>query len=224
MNILLTAATGAEIAPLIKLIHSGKDVPYNGIYTYGNHTITICITGVGVVATAYYLTRALRQAKYDLVIQAGIAGSFNPKLSIGEVVVIESDIIADMGAEDHDVFISIFDLGLADRNIHPYSNGVLKMSPLTIKMPVLKKVSALTVNTVSGSSKTIDILKERCNCDIESMEGAAFHFICQMEHVQFIQIRAVSNYVEPRDKSKWNIPVALQNLNAALFELLQLND
>lgn len=223
MNILLTAATEAEIAPLMKLIGDEGSMPDNGMYTYKGHCISICITGVGMVATVYHLTRKLQQGIYDLVIQVGIAGSFNTALAIGEVVIIETEIIADLGAEDHDAFINVFELGLADMNVHPYSNGVLRMHPLTIKAPGIKYVNGLTVNTVSGSTKTIDILKERCNCDIESMEGAAFHYVCLMQHVQFIQIRAVSNYVEPRDKSKWNIALAVKNLNAALFELLDRN-
>ena len=34
------------------------------------------------------------------------------------------------------------------------------------------------------------------------MEGAALHYACIMEHIPFIQLRAVSNFVGERDKNK----------------------
>ena len=52
------------------------------------------------------------------------------------------------------------------------------------------------------------------------MEGAAFFAGCKRLD-NFTQIRAVSNYVEKRDKSKWNISLAIENLNKTLQKTLQ---
>jgi futalosine hydrolase len=52
------------------------------------------------------------------------------------------------------------------------------------------------------------------------MEGAAFHFVCLREEIPFMQIRVVSNYVEPRNKNSWNIPLAIANLNDFLRKYL----
>jgi futalosine hydrolase len=41
------------------------------------------------------------------------------------------------------------------------------------------------------------------------------------ENIPFVQLRAVSNYVEIRDKSKWNIPLAVENLNIQLIEFIK---
>jgi futalosine hydrolase len=38
--------------------------------------------------------------------------------------------------------------------------------------------------------------------------------------IPFIQIRAVSNYVGERDKSKWKTQEAIYNLNETLLEFL----
>jgi futalosine hydrolase len=50
------------------------------------------------------------------------------------------------------------------------------------------------------------------------MEGATFFYICSGEKIPFLAIRSISNRVEPRDKNKWNIPVALNNLSEKLIE------
>ena len=37
------------------------------------------------------------------------------------------------------------------------------------------------------------------------MEGAAFFYVCLKEKVNFFQIRAISNFVEKRNKKNWEI-------------------
>jgi futalosine hydrolase len=53
------------------------------------------------------------------------------------------------------------------------------------------------------------------------MEGAAFHYVCLLEKAPFAQVRAISNYVETRDKSKWQIPTAIQSLNQWAISFLE---
>ncbi|MDB4583087.1 hypothetical protein N9164_08040, partial [Draconibacterium sp.] len=55
----------------------------------------------------------------------------------------------------------------------------------------------------------------------ESMEGAAVFYVCNWLGVSCYQIRAISNFVEPRDSSKWNIPLALENLKEAILVVLK---
>jgi futalosine hydrolase len=79
----------------------------------------------------------------------------------------------------------------------------------------------LTVNKVHGYDASIDLMQKKYNCDLETMEGAAFFYVCLMENVSFLQIRSVSNYVEPRNKENWDIPLAINNLNDVLKEVIQ---
>ena len=50
--------------------------------------------------------------------------------------------------------------------------------------------------------------------------GAALHYIGRDLHAPFIQLRAVSNYVGERNKSKWKMQEAIYNLNESLLQLL----
>lgn len=222
MNILLIAATEAEIAPLTTFIGTeGKQVS-EGIYEFREHRIAICITGVGMVQAAYHITKSVATGTYDIAIQAGIAGSFDRNIPLGEVVKVTSEQFGDLGAEDHDTHLDIFEMGFLQADAHPFEQQLLKAPVVTtINTEGLRQVKSLTVNTVSGNERTIKRLIERYGCDIESMEGAAFHYICRAEKLPFIQVRAISNYIEPRDRSKWQIGTAVKSLNDWLVKALQ---
>jgi futalosine hydrolase len=204
MNLLIVAATELEIAPFIKL----------------NLPVDVLITGVGVPATMYHLQKKISTKKYQLVIQAGIAGSFTGKLALGEVVIVEKDCFADIGITEKGLFTSIFDTNLADKNLFPYQNGWLTNAILLKdKLPV-KMVSAVTINMVSDSVTQKKMLKEKYNAQIESMEGAALHYVCLQQNVPFLQLRSISNMVGERDKSKWAMSDAIKNLNTTLVKFL----
>jgi futalosine hydrolase len=180
----------------------------------------LLITGVGMVATAFALGRHLAANHYDLVINLGIAGSFDRNIALGEVLEVTEDTFAELGAEDDKNFLSIEKLGFGDGTFYPSA----KRSDLyngfnTFK---LKTVTAITVNTVHGNEASIKKVAERLNPQLESMEGAAFFYACNKMNVPCLQIRAVSNYVEKRNRDNWNIALAIKNLNTFAIELLKL--
>lgn len=222
MNLLLVAATEFEIAPFKDyLIQQYKQIDAHRFFNEKNH-VEILITGIGMVATTFQLTQRLTEKKYDLVLQAGIAGSYDASLVLGEVVAVEADIFGDLGAEDHYDFLDVFDLDFEEKNTFPFQQKRL-VNPMN-NMPLdynLKKVSALTVNSVSGAAFTIEKRRKKYNCQLESMEGVAFHYVCLVKNCPFLQVRSVSNYVEPRDKSKWKIKEAIENLNRWLVGFIQ---
>ncbi len=202
MNILLVAATQPEIQPLLN--HFREEKPFD-----------VLITGVGMVATAFALGQHLAHKKYDLAINLGIAGSFDRHIALGEVVEVEEDILAELGAEDDNHFLSIEDLGFGESrflSIHQL-NSMLLLS--------MKKVRSITVNTVHGEEKSIQKITERLQPQLESMEGAAFFYACKRSMVPSVQIRSVSNYVEKRNRENWKIGLAVKNLNDFAIELLE---
>lgn len=210
MNLLIVAATEAEIGLLKQHLIQKPD-----------NKVSLLITGVGMLATAYALTRHLQHNKYDLVIQAGVGGSFDKSIPLGSLVFVAGDRYGDLGAEDHDKYIDIFDMGLMDKDAHPHSDGRLvnPLSEVHTKIG-LPRVNGLTVNTVSGNEQTIARRASQYGCAVESMEGAAFHYVCLQEGVAFAQVRSISNYVIPRDKSQWQMKDAIINLNNWLIDFI----
>src|SRR5437016_10236729 len=88
--------------------------------------IDFLVPSVGMTATSYALTKKISLHKYDLAINIGLAGSFRREINIGDVVIVVSDTFADMGAEDAENFLSVFEIGLLKADNFPFVNGKLK--------------------------------------------------------------------------------------------------
>jgi len=224
MKILLVSATSPEIRPLLsQLMFNGSDNDQITHYRFRNAAVDVLVTGPGMVATAFHLGKQLHASSYDLAINTGICGSFNESIPIGTVVQVTRDFFPEMGAEDGESFLSLEQLGLTEAGSFPFTDGKIVSSgkPSSRILASLKKVLGITVNTVHGNDANIEKIRKSAEPNIESMEGAAFLFACKMAEVPCIQIRSVSNYVEVRDKSRWNIDLAVKNLNKTLGEILK---
>src|ERR1035437_2263496 len=184
MNILLVAATSFEIAPFLKEMNVNLEGQLISSYTYKQHQIDVLITGVGIAHTSFYLGKYLN-GKYNLVINAGICGSFTNTLSIGEVVRIEEDCFADLGTEDDEQFLSLEELNLPGtyyiKNENFFNHTYLHR---------LQNVKGGTVNTTHGNTVSINNFLSRTKADVESMEGAAFLFACNQTKTTCVQLRA----------------------------------
>jgi len=223
MKVLLVSATSFEIEPLLagmRLVK--KQEGHINSYTAKNLELDVLLSGVGMVATAYWLGRTLAIRNYDVAINAGICGCFNRNFPLGEVVNVDEDSFPEMGAEDGEYFLSLIDLDLLGRDEFPFTNGVIENKNIFDHpaLNALRRVKGITVNKVHGHALSIRKLLEDLQPDIETMEGAAFLYACQSIDLKCLQLRAISNYVEPRDRSAWNIPLAIKNLNLTLTELL----
>src|SRR6266480_1461301 len=115
MRILVVTATDAEVAPLAEKLGDGsKSGPRMKTYKRAQHDIDVLTTGVGMVATAAWCSGVLTQNRYDLAFNFGVCGSFNPALELAQVVHVVSDRMAELGAENDEVFLTLEQLGLYD--------------------------------------------------------------------------------------------------------------
>ncbi|MCF8278056.1 MAG: futalosine hydrolase [Flavobacteriales bacterium] len=171
------------------------------------------VAGIGMVATTHALTKTLMNGNYDLVVNMGIAGSFQNKFEIGSVLQVLSDRIVELGAEDNGSFIP------ADKMKLMKTEDVLFETEVRVQS--LEVANGITVNRVHGSADSIRKIVAQFNPDVESMEGAALAYVCKQFGVPWVQIRAISNRVEPRNRDAWNIPLAIKNLHAAVLSYLE---
>jgi futalosine hydrolase len=222
LRILLVTATNAE-ADTFQQMTGIKSSPSG--YKFDDHEIISLVTGVGTVATAWTMTKWISSGlKPDLAVNIGIAGSYRNEILNGDVVVPVSDCFADAGIETPDGFLTLAEAGLEDPDRFPFRNGRILADNRFIKSAVkhLKPVNAITVNTITGTREAIDKLVKKYQPDIETMEGAAFFYVCCRENIPFLAVRSVSNKVEPRDRKKWEMELALSNLQKKLKELFPL--
>ncbi|MFA6879507.1 MAG: futalosine hydrolase [Bacteroidales bacterium] len=192
--------------------------------------VDFLLTGVGTTSTCYKLTKKLAEAeaegnKYSLAINIGIAGSYDIELfPVGAVSIVDKEYFGDIGFQTGSGFVSLFDSAALDSNLFPYTDGALN----SVKLPEYfeeliksyKRATGVTVQTVTGTEETRRRLVQHYGPQIESMEGAAFFYVCLNEHVNFFELRTVSNEVGVRDRSQWDTPVALHALTEACKDFL----
>lgn len=216
MRILVASATGFEVNQFRQYCLQSCNA------ASGWPQVDFLITGVGMMTTAVHLSFALQQRQYDLMIQGGVAGCFDKKKSLGSVFTVEEEVIGDLGVEENGIWKDVFDMKLGDAETHPFVNGKIPgyTLPSAWSTP-FETASAVTVNEITTHSSRIAQLKSKYNPLLESMEGAALHFVGHRYAVPFVQIRSISNYVGERNKTNWRMKEAIVNLNEALHVYLK---
>jgi futalosine hydrolase len=155
----------------------------------------------------------------DLVIQAGIGGSPSTE-DLARVFAIHSEQLADLGVREKAGFSNIFDMGLDNPDRFPFREGKLTNPyQLLIDWTGLPVLDGITVNEIKSAD--FDGFQRNRPPVVESMEGAALHYICLMERIPFLQIRSVSNVLGDRDKNRWKLNEARESLYETLIFLIQ---
>ena len=214
MSTLLVSATLLEIKPILVEWEMYSDEACEPLFIDGNNT-DVLITGVGAQAMIYHLTKALQQKKYKHCCLIGIAGAYNKEIELGTLLEVTKSSFYDLGAENSESFVDVFDMELIPFDQYPFNDKIIS-NPQTNYWGLDRSI-ALSKNTVTGIEHDyISKLKTTTNY-IESMEGASFFYTCMLENVSFSEIRSISNYIEVRDKEKWNITLAIKNLNSFIL-------
>ena len=215
MNCLIVAATVIEITPFLEQYRSKKSNLFPNLH------IDVLITGIGLTATTYSLTRQLHIKRPGIIIQAGVGGCFNTSYPLGSVLAIKKEAIADQSVIELDQLKTMFSLKLVPQDQYPFSKGWLVNKSEILKKVKLKKVTGVSTNEITTSIQKVKFYKETFDPVAESMEGAALHYVCLMEKIPFLQIRSISNYIAERDKKNWNMKESIINLNKELIRLLE---
>jgi futalosine hydrolase len=212
MHLLLVSATDLEISETALWLN-------NPAITHNALNVGLLISGIGQLQTTYALQKQIQTVRPALVIQAGIGGAVS-KEDIGRVYAISSEKLADLGLMEKGGFTSIFDMGLEKPDIFPFREGKL-MNPYRslLAWTGLPLIDGITVNEIK--SDDFSGFQRNALPVVESMEGAALHYVCLMEKIPFLQIRSVSNMIGDRDKSRWKLKEAVKKLNESLVFLIQ---
>ena len=220
-NILFAVSTPFEIAPLLSFLNKEGKLIAENIYDWNENIITICITGIGIFNMSYHCGYLWGSGyKPQLAINTGLCGSFEADMELTTVVNIYKDTFADVGVTERDgSFTSIFDLDLVKPDEAPFKNGWLENDSNALQF--LPHKTASTVNKTSGNQDQIDEWVKKYHPQTESMEGAAFAYSCMKAGINYLQIRGISNYVQPRNKFNWKIDQTIDKLNSVLIELLK---
>jgi futalosine hydrolase len=208
MQLLLCAATEFEIGPVIEFIRKNK-----------LSNVEVLITGIGLTAATYSLTRSVIQKRPDFILQAGIAGCIDLGLPLTKIVIVESETIGDLGVEEGKQFRTLFNMGFLEPDRFPWTGGKLTNNVERFRNTGLTLVQGVTVNEISTNAERINYYR-LFGAQVESMEGAALHYVALMEKIPFLQMRSLSNFVGERDKTKWVMAQAIATLNHEVERVL----
>lgn len=181
--------------------------------------IDILETGSTPFETGYLMGKQLASKKYHLVLIAGLAGSINAEIEVGEIVNIINDKPAFIGVQDADELKSIYQLKWLNPFEAPHQRGAfinMTNAYFNVFLP-FRKVPAITTNILMGDETLLKLKQEKYEMDVETMNGLAYHYACLSENANFYQIRAISYNLASEIK---NENLALENLNNTVLDIL----
>lgn len=159
---------------------------------------------------------------YDLAINIGLGGSFDHFLEQGFVVNVIQEQFADLGVQHKNNFYTLYEEELMNADQFPFTDGKLfSLGNFDLdEVESLIPVKGITLNTLHSDPKWLAKLRDKFDPEIETMDGAAFFYVCLKEKVPFLQIRAISHFVEIRRIESWNIPNAIESLTNTTISIL----
>lgn len=202
------------------------------------------ITGPGVFNAAHALTAYLElsmsnltpdsnpDSKLDLVVQIGIAGVFKQTgLKIGDIAIAASEQYIHTGVESDGFPNDPLPFDLIGKE--PESRkGLYLFDEIQVEAFYAKlcqegavhkinieKGPFITVSTITASFDSANRIYKVFSPLMEAMEGAASAHIAALYDIPMIEVRAASNFVGERDKSKWDTDMAIDQLGWACCEL-----
>ena len=224
-HLLLVSATRFEIAATLSFLDQTYKQVEQDVFLSNSLRVSVVITGVGGIKTSVALLQSpfvlSSNSPIDLALQVGIAGAYRKTRLLGELVEVVQEQFGDIGAMDDDFnFHTIGELGFEDIHAFPFEAGCILNHTTEQKHGIgeaLPKVAGNSVNMVNGQQVMIQKLVQKFpRIEVETMEGAAFFYACKQLGLPFCQIRAISNYVEPRNRANWKVIEAVEALNTFL--------
>lgn len=183
----------------------------------------LLVTGMGLVETAFSLTRRLGRSTDGLegVINFGVAGAYlHPDGSGAEMLDIcmaEDEILGDFGIclPRRIERFTAPELGVKDS--FPLDKKLLRESSEVLSRKGIKnrKGVFVSVNSVSGSRQRGDMFVREFGGLCENMEGAAVVRVCSEFALPCLELRCVSNLVEDRNTGNWQLKEACRRSGEA---------
>lgn len=234
--VVITAATTNEISLLIDRL--AKSIRFEmGLHEVHEgrvegRRVVIAETGIGKVNAAVTASKLIEKYKPSLVINTGCAGAYSESgLGIGDLALATAEVAGDEGVLTNSGWQPMEAIGipLVTRRGKRYFNkfplsawAAEKAVQLAASHGIrLFRGTFVTVSTCSGTVQQGEEMLRRFGGICENMEGAAVAQVALMYGVDCMEIRGISNMVEDRDLSRWNIPLAVENAQRLVLKFVE---
>ena len=234
--LLITAATEREIAQLVREtggVPAGGNEP-RPVWEceFAGHRLVMAITGIGKVNAASAVTSLVARYQPSLIINTGCGGAYPESgIRVGELAIATAEIYGDEGVLTADGWHSLELIGIpsVERRGCRYANEFpLSLEAaqkafqlgMSLNLPI-RRGKFVTVSTCSGTTVRGAELFRRFGGICENMEGAAVAHVALLYRVDALELRGISNMVEDRDLSRWDIPLAAEMAQRFLLKYLE---
>lgn len=205
---------------------------YQGVLA--GQSVSLQHSGIGKANAAATTALLLETLQPEAVLCFGCAGAYPESgLKVGDLVLASEEIYGDEGVAAPDGFIDLRALGFpsAERGREQWFDR-FPVDPELLERchrQVVRKLASgqcvgsgpvVTVSTCCGVTTLGAQLARRTGGLCENMEGAAIAQVCARAGVPFLEVRGISNLVEDRDLSRWNLPAAAAVAQQAVRSIL----
>jgi futalosine hydrolase len=200
-----------------------------------HHEICLAHSGIGKAAAAAAATILLYHCRPEALWLFGCGGAYpGSGLKVGDLAIASTEIFGDEGVATDEGFRDLAEMKLpmrqaeerlfncwpVDKKLHDWAHnqlvGYTDKTELT-----LRSGAFVTLSTCTGTTAKAIEIESRTTGICENMEGAAVALACQQMSAPLLEVRGISNLVEDRDTSRWNLPIGMAAAQKAILALLQ---
>ena len=237
--ICLQAAVPGETALIRTSMEDCAQQSVNGIpVTAGRlfgHEVRLAHSGIGKAAAAATAITLLINYRPEALWLFGCGGAYpGSGLKVGDLALADREIFGDEGLATAEGFHDLATMGLAmretpgalsnswpvDRELYDWARAHLA-GHAALTMTSLCSGPFVTVSTCTGTTVNAVKIVSRTNGICENMEGAAVALACQQVALPFLEVRGISNLVEDRNTSNWDLPIGMAAAQNAILALLK---
>lgn len=221
MKIAILGAMREEIEPILKE-YSYKESKYanNNYYfiDYAGHELIVANSKIGKVNAAISASVMIEKYKADCLLFTGVAGSLNPELKIGDLL-IANELV------QHDVDITAFGHKpgfVPDTSVYIKTNeklnNIAKKVAKELNLSIKEGIIATADQFICDENKKTWI-RDTFNADAVEMEGASVALVCESLNVPCMILRAISDDASGNADVSFDEFLELAAKNSANFVL-----
>ena len=203
--------------------------------TISGRKITLAHSGIGKAAAAATAVSLLTNCRPEALLLFGCGGAYlGAELTLGDLALASGEIFGDEGVATPEGFRDLAETRLAmrrtpepfynnwpvDNALHDWAKPLLQAHATDNKIK-LRSGPFVTVSTCTGSTVVATEIEQRTKGLCENMEGAAVALACQQLSTPLLEVRGISNLVEDRDTSRWDLSAGMAAAQKAILKLLE---
>ena len=201
---------------------------------YGNN-IYLTHSGIGKAAAAATAITMLNNCRPQALWLFGCGGAYlNSGLTIGDLALANAEVFGDEGVATTKGFRDLAGMGIpmrqtsgqffnswpVNQELHDWAQPLLEEHAESTGT-TLRSGPFVTLSTCTGTTAKATEIEDRTDGICENMEGAAVALACQQLSVPLLEVRGISNMVEDRSASRWDLPAGMTAAQRAALTLLQ---